>query len=249
MSSDIERTNSGPEAVTTYRGWLYGRYVTGAAAGAGRLDSRRMDELYGRFLTSRPRRVLEIGAGAGDVVAWLRERGVDDVWGVDTAVDQLDAASALGRDVRCSDLFEALAACDDGSLDGLVAIDVLEHLTRDELVRVATEAARVLAPGAAFLVQVPNGHALRVGPIWTGDLTHETLLSDVTLAQLFAPAGLTLESVWGVTPGYGKLSRAIRTVLWKLITVGARLVDILESGRTERVYERVFCALLRKAKA
>src|SRR5207245_8568112 len=121
------------------------------------------------------------------------------------------------------------------SVDGLVAIDVLEHLTRNELVRLACEVHRTLRPGGRLLVQIPNGEALRPGPVWAGDLTHETLLSAGSLAQLLAPVGMQMVNVWGVTPGYCKVSRAVRTLLWKSLTLGPWLVDVIESVRAPRV--------------
>ena len=229
-----------------YRAWLYESYRSGFKGPAEDAGARRLDEVYGRFVKKPPTRVLELGAGAGEFVEWLSSRGVGEAWGVDNAAEQVEAARVRGRDVRRGDLFETLAACDDDSLEGLVALDVIEHLTRDQLIALAREASRVLAAGGVFLVQAPNGHALRVGPIWSSDLTHETLLSDETLAQLFAPVGMKLEEVWGVTPGFGKPTRAIRTILWKLATCWPRFLDLVEAGRQMRVYERVMCALIRK---
>lgn len=229
-----------------YRTWFYSSYRSGFKGAAEDSGAARLDEVYGRFVKQVPDRVLELGAGAGEFVEWLKHKGVGEAWGVDGSAEQVEAARARNRDVRQGDLFEALAACEASSLDGLVALDVVEHLTRDQLVTLAAEANRVLTPGGRFLVQVPNGHALRVGPIWSSDLTHETLLSDETLAQLFAPVGMKVEAVWGVTPGFQKLSRAVRTILWKLVTLWPRFLDLLESGRQMRVYERVLCALIRK---
>jgi len=235
--------------VANYQEWLYGNYRSGfktnlPSEGYG---VARLDELYGSFLEFKPDRVLELGAGTGEFVAWLKLRGVSHAWGVDRSPEQVLGAASCGRDVLEEDLFDALAACADESLDGLAALDLLEHLTRDQLVRLARESSRVLMPGGVFLIQVPNAHALRVAPIWASDLTHETLLSDDTLAQLFTPVGMKLERVWGVTPGFGKPSRALRTILWKIVSVVPRLIDWLEAGRPVRIYERVLCAVVRKS--
>jgi SAM-dependent methyltransferase len=231
----------------TYREWLYGSYRSGFKGPSVSVDQRRLDELYRVFLARRPARVLELGAGAGDVVEWLRARGVKEAWGVDGSAEQVAEARTRGREVREGDLLEVLGACADASLDGLIALDVLEHLTRDQLVRLAMECARVLAPGGSLLVQTPNGQAWRVAPVWLGDLTHETLLCEATLSQLFAPAGMNVERAWGVTPGFGNPVRVLRTLLWHIMVIGPKFIDWLEAGRPLRTYERVFCALLRKS--
>src|SRR5206468_3213772 len=117
------------------------------------VETARLDELYAAFLSPPPRRALELGAGAGDVVAWLRDRGVD-AWGIDVAAEQVETACAQGRDVRQGDLLAALGALAPGEVDALLALDVLEHLSRDQLVGAAREAGRVLPSGGRFILQV-----------------------------------------------------------------------------------------------
>ncbi|MFN2453696.1 MAG: class I SAM-dependent methyltransferase [Pyrinomonadaceae bacterium] len=248
MTTKFVTTNSPNEIATPagYRERLYGSYRSGFKGADADQGTARLNELYGRFLSRELTNVLELGAGTGEVVEWLGGHGVAKAWGVDFSAEQVAQAVARGRAVREANLFEALAGCADASLDGIIALDVLEHLTRDQLVLLADEVARVLVQGGAMLVQVPNGHAWRVAPVWSGDLTHETLLTDQTLAQLFVPTGMRVEAVWGVTAGRGKPTRAIRTALWKIITLWPKLIDTLEAGRPVRVYERVLCAIIRK---
>src|SRR5262249_60164556 len=83
----------------SYREWLYESYRSAFKGPHAPVETARLDELYAAFLSPPPRRALELGAGAGDVVAWLRERGVD-AWGIDAAAEQVEAAGAHGRGVR-----------------------------------------------------------------------------------------------------------------------------------------------------
>src|SRR5262249_10883649 len=210
----------------SYREWLYESYRSAFKGPHAPVETARLDELYAAFLSPPPRRALELGAGAGDVVAWLRERGVD-AWGIDAAAEQVEAACAHGRDVRRGDLLATLSALAPGEVDALLSLDVLEHLSRDQLVEAALTAGRVLPTGGSFLLLVPNGEALRPLPTYSADLTHETLLSVESISQLFAPAGLRIERVRGVTPGWQKPSRVVRSVLWRAIRAAARAVDLV----------------------
>lgn len=69
--------------------------------------------------------------------------------------------------VDCRAVGDVVADCralpfDTGSVSHLHAYDVLEHLPADQTQVVLAEWARVLAPGAALTLRVPNMHALAV---------------------------------------------------------------------------------------
>jgi SAM-dependent methyltransferase len=60
-----------------------------------------------------------------------------------------------------------------GSLDAVIAFDVLEHFGRDELIPLVDAVHRVLRPGGRWIIHVPNGESPFFGSIRYGDLTHE----------------------------------------------------------------------------
>ena len=97
-------------------------------------------------------RVLEVGCGTGATLrglALLFPRA--GVTGVEPVASAQQVAAAAGCDVVLGS-FERLPAA-TGSVDMLLALDVLEHLD-DEAAGLA-EAARVLRPGGRLLVTVP----------------------------------------------------------------------------------------------
>ena len=72
---------------------------------------------------------------------------------------------------------------DDRSLDAAFASNVLEHLTREELDRVAAEIRRVLRPGGRLVIIQPNyRYAYRE---YFDDYTHIAVFSHVSLADYF----------------------------------------------------------------
>ena len=93
-----------------------------------------------------PLRRLNLGAGGFPLEGWINVDGGDG--------SHYDAPDDP-RIVRL-DVFEALAAIPDGTLDFVHSEQFLEHFTRQEGLRIARECHRVLAPGGVVRVQVPD---------------------------------------------------------------------------------------------
>lgn len=113
----------------------------------------------------RPR-VLDLGAGTGSMSQLLSAAGYD----VEACDLEPDLFQCPG--VRCcrADLAEPLPY-DDATFDGVVSIEVLEHLDGHE--RLFREVRRVLKPGGVFLFTTPNVMSIksRLSFLWTG-FTH-----------------------------------------------------------------------------
>ena len=110
------------------------------------------DETLARWLTvlkGPPRRVLELGCGAGRNLVAIRRHG-SRPFGADISPDALRKATLrLGYRVPgrlvCASL-DALPWA-DGAFDAVVEVNVLEHLPPAQRWRAVAEAARVLVPG------------------------------------------------------------------------------------------------------
>lgn len=100
-----------------------------------------------------PGRWLDVGCGDGRTAGlWLTERGHEYV-GVDVSQAAVDQATALGLDVRTVEDASVLPF-GDAEFDGVVCIEVLEHLFRPD--GAVGEMRRVLRPGGRAVVTVPN---------------------------------------------------------------------------------------------
>jgi SAM-dependent methyltransferase len=115
-------------------------------------------------LTGGRGRLLDVGAGRGDVLVAAGEAGWGAV-GIDLSPSFADYAERRsGMEVRR----EPVEQCGfpEGSFDAVILAAVLEHLyDPDSAVR---EIARVLRPGGAFFVDVPNetGLYFRLGNLY-----------------------------------------------------------------------------------
>jgi len=179
------------------------------------------------------RRVLDIGAGEGQLSRLAVKCGADTVVGADPTWAQLTVARERGggpawvRGVAESMPFA------DGSFDAALACLVFEHIPEHE--PAIAEVARVLEPGGRFvfllnhpLLQAPNSgwvidHVLeeeywRIGPYLVPDVSMEELAPGVILPFVHRPLshyvnamaahGLLVERMDEPTPPEGFLAKA-----------------------------------------
>ncbi|MEZ4218757.1 MAG: class I SAM-dependent methyltransferase [Myxococcota bacterium] len=203
------------------------------------------------FPSDRDARVLEVGCGYGALVHVARERGYANVAGVDVSAEQVAAARALGiDDIAHGDVLAALAAQPAGALDAVVAFDVLEHFSRDELIPLVDAVHRALAPGGRWIVHVPNGESPFFGQVRYGDLTHELAFTRQSLRQLLLASGFARVDVFEDAPvPHGLRSRA-RAVLWSAIRTALRVCAAAETGEASgHVFTRNLLAVAFKPPA
>lgn len=135
-------------------------------------------------------RVLEVGCGTGGFTRRLAtEHPGWRISGVEPSDVAAGVAGERGCDV-CVGTFETLAE-PDGGTDLLIALDVLEHCEDDTVS--AREAARVLAPGGAFVLTVPA-----LPSLWSQhdvDNAHYRRYTRDRLAQPLEAAGLEVERI------------------------------------------------------
>jgi SAM-dependent methyltransferase len=176
-----------PAAADAYQGYTeWKRWQGSSAPSAGEARSFAA-EFHDIPLAGK--RVLEIGFGEGRFMAWARAQGAE-VEGVEINPEMLAAARSHGYVVRNARLDELVGA--GAVYDLIVAIDVLEHWTHDELIANFRAIAALLRPDGRFLARFPNGHS-PFGRIYQhGDFSHRSILSCFKIDYLALLSGLEL---------------------------------------------------------
>jgi 2-polyprenyl-3-methyl-5-hydroxy-6-metoxy-1,4-benzoquinol methylase len=217
--------------LSSLRGRLYESYATthsgpGSAA-ATRLSYRRDIRPMLPPPSSGP--VVDIGCGSGELVRCLIADGYA-ASGIDVSQEQVALARAAGRDtVRQGDYRELLGEY-RGELAAVTATDLLEHLTKPEVLATFDAVTAALRPGGRFVARVPNAVSPFGGHIRYGDFTHETWYTARSVRQLAAAAGLELVRVTGCPPPPHGAASAIRATLWKPVSGLLKLALAVETG-------------------
>ncbi|MGK2913388.1 MAG: class I SAM-dependent methyltransferase, partial [Porticoccaceae bacterium] len=227
----------------TYRSRVYGNYVVAreqplAPQTLGALMPRApylRQLVQQHFPTDKTAAVLDLGCGYGALLHFARELGYTNVRGVDGSQQQVAAALRLGIDgVNEGDLCETLAKQADASLDVVIAFDVIEHFTRDELLPLVDAVARVLKPSGRWIIHVPNGESPFCGVIRYGDLTHELAFTRTSLNQLLLSSGFGRVACFEDAPIMHGAKSTVRWVLWKAFRGLLRLYIAAETGDASR---------------
>jgi SAM-dependent methyltransferase len=135
--------------------------------------------------------VVDLGCGRGEFLETLREKGIE-ARGVEGNVHLARECRLKGLDVTRGDLLAFLRAEPDGSLGGVFAAQVAEHLPPAVLEQVLREAHRVLRAGGLLVLETVNPRSV-VGflEVYNRDLTHQRPLHPDTLSFLAAACGFT----------------------------------------------------------
>ena len=161
-------------------------------------------------------RLLDIGAGRGEVLRAAREAGWEAV-GVEPSPTFAErAASYSGAEVIQKPLEEC--GFEGGSFEAVVLGAVLEHLYNPD--EVVAEIARVLKPGGALFIDVPNeaGLYFRLGNLYQKARRRDWV---VNLAPTFEPY-----HVFGFTPKSLRMLLAkhgLSPKIWYVFTVKSNL--------------------------
>ena len=132
--------------------------------------------------------VLDVGCGRGELLRLLREAGVE-ARGVDADADMVAYARGEGLDVAHGDALAYLAGLADGSLGGIFAGQVVEHLPAPALLRLLELSAQKLRSGGLFVAETINPLSPLALRSYFADLTHAQPLVPETLALLAKQAG------------------------------------------------------------
>jgi SAM-dependent methyltransferase len=225
-----------------FREELYRGYVSSAKGPAETWWRHKYLPLLADLDRNAP--ILELGCGSGELLAFLRQHGFVHARGVDISPEQVLRARARGVAAEVADIFEVLGH-EQAAL--IIAVDVLEHFTRDELVRLAPLLYQALLPGGRLLIQTANGAGLFPRQVIYGDLTHMTILTPQTLAQLLRPCGFQTLQFYETGPIPIRLRGRVDVALWTLLKGVANFVRTVETGKRQAIWTENFICLAAKA--
>jgi SAM-dependent methyltransferase len=236
-------------AENDFRTAFYERYVSTFKGEAGLTDEPSFawwDHKYLPLLKDLDRAapILEIGCGAGGLLAYLERRGFSHAAGVDISREQVEQARRRGVRAEVGDVFDGLPT----SIAVILAVDVFEHFSRQELARLTPLLHAALRPGGRLLVQTANGAGLFPAQVIYGDLTHMTIFTPQSLDQLLRASGFVDLAFYETGPIPIRLRGKVDVALWGAIKGVANAIRRIETGKRQRIWTENFICVARKTR-
>jgi 2-polyprenyl-3-methyl-5-hydroxy-6-metoxy-1,4-benzoquinol methylase len=203
------------------------------------------NEKYLPLLKNIPRNapVLELGCGSGLMLDYLLHAGFTNLTGIDISGDQVAAAVRNGFTAIEADALRFLPE-HKTAYDVIIAMDVIEHFKKEELLELLEAIRQSLRPGGLFIIQTPNGEGLMPNYVIYGDLTHFTILSPLSLRQVLTFAGFVDVNMKELGPG--ALVHFPLFVVWQLVRLAAILIKFVEIGRIQKYWTESFICWCRR---
>jgi 2-polyprenyl-3-methyl-5-hydroxy-6-metoxy-1,4-benzoquinol methylase len=173
--------------------------------------------------------VLDIGCGQGELVRLLIGDGYD-AEGVDISPEQVSIAHASGVPQVTQGDYRTILVSRRGQLAAVTATDVLEHLSKTEVIETFDLVAAALAPNGVFVARVPNAVSPFGGNIRYGDFTHESWYTARSVRQLAAATGFASVTVLPCPPLVHGLMSSMRVVIWAIFSSLCKLALAAEAG-------------------
>jgi SAM-dependent methyltransferase len=135
--------------------------------------------------------VLDVGCGRGEFLDLLATRGVR-ARGIDLNSEMVEVCRARGLDATQADAVGYLSTLDDGSLGGVFAAQVVEHLQPAYLLRFLELSFHKLKPGGTLVLETLNPACwVAFFESYIRDITHVWPLHPETLKYFVTASGFS----------------------------------------------------------
>ncbi len=144
--------------------------------------------------------VLELGPGRGELQLLFKKQGIV-AYGIDTDEAMVKVALDKGVDVRFGDGIAHLRAIPDGTIGGVIAIQVLEHLSQGQIEELCGLCLKKVVKGGRVVFETINPQSvLALSSNYFRDPTHVWPLHPDTLSYTMSLAGLKIVEVRKLSP-------------------------------------------------
>lgn len=238
----------------TWKEELYQNYVSTGQSTATLKSTQGIDTPYFRWLIGRTLRnevnpkILDLACGDGVLLRALQDEGFLDCFGIDISGEQIDAARKSGlKNVETDDAINYLGTYKGGKFDVVFMLDILEHLERDQMIRLMNSIHPNLSPQGKIIIQVPNATGVFGMHIRYGDLTHEFAFTKQSISQLLSFTGFQIDSIQEIKPMVHGFTSLVRRLIWSMGTLSYRILLAAETGHFDHILSQNMVIVARKA--
>jgi 2-polyprenyl-3-methyl-5-hydroxy-6-metoxy-1,4-benzoquinol methylase len=140
-------------------------------------------------------KAVDLGAGRGEMVKIMNERGLE-AYGIDSNLSVVTDANRRGIQVKHQEIDDFLGSTQTSSLDAITAIQVVEHVDSPVLEGWLQQIFKLLKPNGVFIAETPNPHAIDAFKAFWIDTTHQRVYYPESLLHMTQAAGFSKAEIW-----------------------------------------------------
>lgn len=187
---------------------------------------------------NRDVKIIDIACGGGHFLYFLKKEGYTNIQGIDLSEGQLELARKMElKNIQKADLFEYMPKHPE-CFDMIVANDIIEHLKKDEILKLLDIIHQSLVPGGRVLISTPNACSLLGAGLIDIDFTHEQGFTPESLRQVLIVCKFEDVSVYGEKPITHDLKSTLRAGLWWCMKKALSFYTIIERGTGRGMWKR-----------
>ncbi|NWG27901.1 MAG: class I SAM-dependent methyltransferase [Ignavibacteriaceae bacterium] len=189
--------------------------------------------------------VLELGCGRGYMLEYLRNKGFNNLKGIDISEEQINISRQKGFDVEVADVNDYLNR-NTIKFKIIIALDFVEHFSKDDLIPLFEKIYNKLEANGIFIFHTPNGQSLLSTNLIYGDLTHLTIFTPNSALQLLKLVGFDQIAFYESGPVPRNILGLFRLIVWKIIRLGYNFASLVETGNKHEILTQSFIVAARK---
>ncbi len=188
--------------------------------------------------------VLDIGCGRGELLDLFRGAGIG-AHGIDSNQSMVQECRDRGLTAKCDDAVAYLQRLPDESLDGVIAIQVVEHLEPSYLARLIELAFHKLKPRAPLVLETLNPACwVAFFESYLRDVTHRWPLHPDTLQYLVQASGFSTVNVQyrAPVPSADRLQHVPLPVTTNASDLNPTMIDLVDvvNAHADKLNARLF---------
>lgn len=238
-----------------YRDRLYSKYVgthTNSLYGDISIEKIKYqfslwNYYFGRFFpNNKSKKILDIGCGNGDLIYWIQSLGFKEAYGIDISDDQVSLANRLGiPHILQTDLFIFLKEREN-FYDVVVARDILEHLSKNEVINALDLVFNALRSDGTLIIQTLNAENIFWGRLRHADFTHEVAFTKESLRQVLIATGFNDINIYPQKPMIHGFISFIRYICLGFVVLFFKFYLSLETGSSKGIFTQNIIAVAKK---
>ena len=241
-----------------YRERIYQDYINSQFGSGHSIQNLHKDYLihqryfkknYQKFLPpNKDAKILDAGCGLGHFLFFAEQNGYKDVTGIDVSKELVELCKGKGYNAVVADLFSFLAG-HRNAFDAIIFNDVIEHLTKEEILNLLDLMYASLTDGGCLLIKTPN----MANPFTAAsgryiDFTHEVGFTEASLKEILVVTKFANVRVIGtdIYVMYGNPLNYLAKFFAFIFSKILYLLSYLYGRKTIKIYEKDILAIAYK---